>query len=240
MHKASMKSKIFLLLLVGVVTTLNACQNTSENPSNPASESTPQELGKRPDPTPKATADSSDQETASSTSKATPLEVEKRLEPTPPPPSDPFKQEKTSSTSPSSRGSQTGRQDNTDAKATAANTQTPRSNYKQISLSQRAKPETLVGDDPKAIALAALGDIQSEGGSREVTVDYPQPNQAIVTITQTGVADDSIGGIRYRAELVPTSKAAPTGNQWKLVWAGSQVKCQPGRGHQDWTTELCL
>jgi hypothetical protein len=24
------------------------------------------------------------------------------------------------------------------------------------------------------------------------------------------------------------------------VWAGSQVKCQPGRGSQDWTTELCF
>jgi hypothetical protein len=116
--------------------------------------------------------------------------------------------------------------------------QTQRQNYKPISLAEIA-PNTLIGNDPKTVALAAFGNIESEGGSREVKVNYPQRDRAIVTITQTGVADDSIGGIRYRVEL-EKNQSAPAGKQWKIVWAGSQVKCQPQRGHQDWSTELCL
>jgi hypothetical protein len=113
-----------------------------------------------------------------------------------------------------------------------------RQNYQPISLAQFA-PNALVGTNPKAIALSAFGNIESEGGSQGVTVDYPQRDRAIVTITQTGVADDSIGAIRYRVELQqnPTAQA---GKPWKILWAGSQVKCHPERGHQDWSTERCL
>jgi hypothetical protein len=102
-----------------------------------------------------------------------------------------------------------------------------------------ADTAAVVGNDPKEIALSAFGNIESEGGIRDVKVDYPQPNQAVVTITQTGVADDSVGGIRYRVEL-RQNKEVPTGRQWEIVWAGSQVKCHQGRGHQDWSMELCL
>lgn len=97
----------------------------------------------------------------------------------------------------------------------------------------------MIGDDPKAIAVAAFGDVDSEGGSRDVQVEYPEPDRAVVIITQTGVADDSVRAIRYRAELIPTTKSSQTGKQWKMVWAGSQFTCHPGRGHQDWSTKLC-
>lgn len=113
-----------------------------------------------------------------------------------------------------------------------------RQNYKSISLTEIA-PKALVGTNPKTVALSAFGNIESEEGSQDVSVDYPQRDRAIVTITHTGVADDSIGAIRYRVELQqnPTAQAS---KQWKIVWAGSQVKCHPGRGHQDWSTERCL
>jgi hypothetical protein len=97
----------------------------------------------------------------------------------------------------------------------------------------------LKGTDPKAIAIAHFGQTESEGGTREVTLEYPQQNLAVVTITQTGVADDSVGAIRHRVELVPTSPSAQTAKEWKLAWAGSQVKCHVGRGHQDWSTQNC-
>ena len=168
--------------------------------------------------------------------------ISNRPEPTQTAATDSPNPEKTSSASPSTtrQYSQTLRQDKSEAKATTAKAQANRENYKPMSLFKIAKADALVGDDPKAIALSALGDVESEGGSRDVKVDYPQSDQAVVTITQTGVADDSVREIRYRAELVTTSKSAQTSKQWKLVWAGSQVKCQPGRGSQDWTTELCL
>lgn len=120
-----------------------------------------------------------------------------------------------------------------------AATETARKDYKPISLTKIEKTESLTGSDPKELALSVFGKTESEGGSRDVTVDYPQPDQAIVTITQTGVADDSIAAIRYRVELVPTN-SAPTAKSWKIVWAGSHFKCQQGRGHQDWSTKLCV
>lgn len=151
-----------------------------------------------------------------------------------------FKETKSSgSQSPASQPSQTISLNNSDAKTTAASAKAHRENYKAISLTKIADAKALAGNDPKAVALSAFGNVESEGGGRDVTVDYPQPNQAIVTITQTGVADDSVGAIRYRVELQP-EKSAQTGKQWEIVWAGSQVKCRPGRGHQDWSTELCL
>lgn len=129
-------------------------------------------------------------------------------------------------------------QDKSKVKTSTASVKVNRENYKPIALTQLTKNEALTGEEPKAIALAAFGDVDSEGGSRDVKVEYPQPDRAVVIITQTGVADDSVRAIRYRAELVPTSKSQ-TGKQWKIVWAGSQFTCQPGRGHQDWSMKLC-
>ncbi len=143
------------------------------------------------------------------------------------------------SPSPARQPSQTLSQNNLKGKIAAASIQAERENYKPISVAEMADTAAVVGNDPKEIALSAFGNIESEGGIRDVKVDYPQPNQAVVTITQTGVADDSVGGIRYRVEL-RQNKEVPTGRQWEIVWAGSQVKCHQGRGHQDWSMELCL
>jgi len=131
-------------------------------------------------------------------------------------------------------------QNNSSAETTVSRVQVKREDYKPIGLSEIADANALRGNDPKAIALSAFGKTELEGGSRDVTVDYPQPNLAVVIITQMGLADDSVRGIRYRAELMPTTKSSQAGNQWEIVWAGSQVTCQPGRGHQDWSTKLCL
>ncbi len=144
-----------------------------------------------------------------------------------------------SSPSPAAQPSQTRSQNYSAGNTAKRPTQEKRESYKPISLTKIGQSDALVGNDPKAIALSAFDDIESEGSSPSVTVDYAQPNQAIVTITQTGVADDSVGGIKYRVEF-QQKPSAPTSQQWQMVWAGSQVKCHPGRGHQDWSTELCL
>lgn len=143
------------------------------------------------------------------------------------------------SPSPIRQSSQTFNSTRSAAKTTTTSSQATRENYKPISLAEVADGKTLTGNEPKAIALSVFGNTESEGGSRQVTVDYPQPERAVVTITQTGVADDSVGGIKYRVELQQTP-SAQTSQQWEMVWAGSQVKCHPGRGHQDWSKELCL
>jgi hypothetical protein len=92
-----------------------------------------------------------------------------------------------------------------------------------------------VGASPEEIALAAFGmDDPGEGNfTQEVTVDEQTATDAVVTLTQTGLLDDSVNGMRYRLEFTAAD------NQWEMVWAGRQVRCQPNRGSQEWSTELC-
>ena len=96
-----------------------------------------------------------------------------------------------------------------------------------------------IGSNPTAIALSALGLTEKiENETELVEVTYPQENQAIVTITQTNLADDSVTGIRYRIEFAAYGSTVE-GKQWRVIWAGKQYQCQLDRGHQNWSTELC-
>lgn len=92
-----------------------------------------------------------------------------------------------------------------------------------------------VGTDPEAIALQLFGPTEPVEGFFEQTVQSEQVNDhTVVTLTQTGLPDDSIRGMRYRLEFAPTNAGT-----WKLQWVGKQYTCQPGRGSQEWTTEWC-
>lgn len=95
--------------------------------------------------------------------------------------------------------------------------------------------EQRVGASPQEIALAAFGlDDPGEGNfTQEVTVDEQTATDAVVTLTQTGLLDDSVEGMQYRLEFVAAD------NQWEMVWAGRQVRCQLNRGSQEWSTDLC-
>lgn len=112
-------------------------------------------------------------------------------------------------------------------------------NYIPIDLGQLPPDKSLIGSDPKAIALAVFGQKEAvEGNFQEtVTVTQPQPNLAIVVVTQLGLPDDSLRGLRYRLELQQEKTAGQS--QWRLVWAGRQHTCQPGRGPQTWTVKPC-
>lgn len=112
--------------------------------------------------------------------------------------------------------------------------------YQAIDLARLASRTSLVGLDPKAIALAAFGNREkSEGAFQEtVTVDHRDPKRAVVLITQTGLADDSVYARRYRVEFEPTVRVGKA--LWRMQWAGQQYRCQPNRGAQDWTTDLCV
>jgi hypothetical protein len=113
-----------------------------------------------------------------------------------------------------------------------------REDYQAIALSKLGRGEKLTGSDPKAIALRVFRNTEPERGKSAITVktDYPK---AVAIVTQIGIADDSVRSIRYRVEFLATANTVPADQVWSLVWAGSQFKCQPGRGHQDWSTELC-
>ena len=91
------------------------------------------------------------------------------------------------------------------------------------------------GADPEQIALEAYGIAEPGEGnfSQEVMTVDQSSTQAVVVLTQTGLLDDSVEGMRYWLEFEAGEA------QWELVWVGRQVRCYPGRGAQDWTTDLC-
>lgn len=137
--------------------------------------------------------------------------------------------------SPDSPGNSTPQQNFSSAQTLAAN----REDYRSIDLSQLADRTSLTGSNPNAIALSAFGNTESNTDSATVDVSYPQPDQAIVILTQTGLKGDSVQDIRYRVEF-QKNPSAQANEQWQMIWAGSQFKCYPGRGHQEWSPELCL
>jgi hypothetical protein len=122
--------------------------------------------------------------------------------------------------------------------AKTSDNQQSREDYKAIALAKLGKGDQLKGSDPKAIALRLFRNTEPERGKSEITVETNYP-RAVAIVTQIGIGDDSIRSIRYRAEFTATSATVPSEQVWTLVWAGSQFKCQPGRGHQDWSSKLC-
>ena len=119
-----------------------------------------------------------------------------------------------------------------------------RNNYHPLVLNQVWGDSSLkqiepIGTDPQQIALSALGLREKvENETEVVEATYPTENKAVVTITQTNLADDSVLGIRYRVEFAPYASMSEN-QKWRVIWAGKQYKCQSNRGHQDWSTELC-
>lgn len=108
--------------------------------------------------------------------------------------------------------------------------------YSAISLNQIDR-KLLTGNDPKQLALAAFGIKETEGNFQQTANMQKNFQSAIVTITQLGLTDDSVRSVRYRVEFEPLT-TTPT-QWWRMLWAGKQYKCQPGRGDQNWTTKLC-
>lgn len=95
-----------------------------------------------------------------------------------------------------------------------------------------------IGKDPQAIAWAALGLKETvELEQEQIQLDYPQNNLAVVTITQTNLGDDSVKDRRYLVKFAPYGET--TQQQWQVVWAGQQFRCQANRGNQDWHKNLC-
>ncbi len=93
----------------------------------------------------------------------------------------------------------------------------------------------LSGPDPLALAQALYGASEPVEGdySEEAQTLSSSDQQQVVLFTRIGLMDDSVRGMRHRLEF------EPQGGQWQLTWAGRQVSCWPGRGHQDWSAQRC-
>jgi CMP-2-keto-3-deoxyoctulosonic acid synthetase len=59
------------------------------------------------------------------------------------------------------------------------------------------------------------------------------PDDVRVVLTEDGIGDDSVAAVRYALQF---SRA---GNKWRLDSARRTQKCQPGRGHQQFSPQPC-
>jgi hypothetical protein len=114
-----------------------------------------------------------------------------------------------------------------------------RSDYKTIPL--ESMNSSLQGSDPATLALNVFDDIASVKGTRKVEVVYPQRNQALVTITQIKQSNNSVGVMKYRAEMTTFGRSLFISSPpvWQIVWAGSQVQCWPGSRTHKKVTQSC-
>jgi hypothetical protein len=98
-----------------------------------------------------------------------------------------------------------------------------RARYKTIPLENIKS--TLLGSDPATLAVDAFDPV---GGNykRKVEVIYPQPNQALVIITQANQAKKLNYPVRYRVELSSFGRTLFVNEppMWQIVWAGELGK----------------
>lgn len=86
----------------------------------------------------------------------------------------------------------------------------------------------LKGTDPAALAVRALNTTQLDKViGRKVEVVYPQPDRAMVTITQTNFTSSQPKPIKYRVELTSFGRSlfVTSPPLWRIVWAGSSEQC---------------
>jgi hypothetical protein len=91
------------------------------------------------------------------------------------------------------------------------------------------------GEDPEALALAAVGPSEAGEGNQETVVETLRlrESHAVVLVTTTNLTDDSVRDERLRVVLQHGDSG------WVVLTVARQVRCQPGRGHTDWTPALC-
>jgi len=109
----------------------------------------------------------------------------------------------------------------------------PLSGYRPLQIDNLT---SLRNPDPRLLVIRAFGHRDSahpEGLQQErIVITYATP-QALALLELIGMADDSVRSRRYSFVL------ALDGGSWRVVRAGSQWICQPGRGHQNWAATPC-
>ncbi len=104
-----------------------------------------------------------------------------------------------------------------------------------VNILDQIDPSERSGSDPLMLALAQ---VRRDPGTPTAVELLPasnveSPDTALVTVTVSGLLDDSVAANRYRFDLRRQDAT------WEIVRAGRQNRCQPGRGSQVWTSTLC-
>jgi hypothetical protein len=90
-----------------------------------------------------------------------------------------------------------------------------------------------------ALEFLSLGDPSDPDGGAIITTAEQRASpeggtEATVLVTMQGLLDDSIQAVRYTLEF------AKRGVGWQLLSAAWGQRCAEGRGHQDFSVELCV
>ncbi|MEN9231912.1 MAG: hypothetical protein Q6L68_13490 [Thermostichus sp. DG02_5_bins_236] len=91
--------------------------------------------------------------------------------------------------------------------------------------------------EPAQIGIELLQRYRQEPEGRQgesLHIRYFPNQRAEILITLEGLADDSVQGKRYRLEIGWTEAG------WQMETVGSQQRCWPGRGHQNWSNQPCI
>lgn len=101
----------------------------------------------------------------------------------------------------------------------------------------RPAPDVLDGYNAASTPEAAAEAIARRYDADEVDVEVldRDDREAVVLVTAYDLRDDSVRDERLRLRY--RDNGAGT---WELVDAGRQVRCYPGRGHEDWSGARCL
>jgi Putative peptidoglycan binding domain len=111
----------------------------------------------------------------------------------------------------------------------------PRFDFQVTNIQEFIQNNKIKVTSPKAVAaqLLSLPGDEDVIGFEEISYTFITRETAVILYTTIGLGSDSEAGIRFRIEL--KSKQ----NKWEIVWVGRQYKCQPNRGHQNWSATIC-
>lgn len=87
---------------------------------------------------------------------------------------------------------------------------------------------------PEVAAEAVARRYSDDAGRVTVDVLAESTYEATALVTLLDLRDDSVRDERLLLTYTPVAGA------WELIDAGRQVRCQPGRGHPDWSAAACL
>lgn len=124
------------------------------------------------------------------------------------------------------------------SQATVALQSEPAANaaYRPLAVEEFISSRNLTATTPREVALKLFSEYAAESEGRKseaMAIEYPTRDTAVVKVTVVGLADDSVGGIRYRIAFENEQ------GKWSMTEVGMQFQCQEDRGHQDWSAELC-
>ncbi|MDQ1386070.1 MAG: D-methionine transport system substrate-binding protein, partial [Actinomycetota bacterium] len=88
---------------------------------------------------------------------------------------------------------------------------------------------------PERIANDFLNTDTIDASTVATHVTGLSPQAAEVVVNADGLRDDSVHAVRYNLHLVRQPDQT-----WRLATGAWSQQCQPDRGHQDFTTELCV